>query len=185
MTTPSIELLTDLRRRRVADEATTSELAAEAGMNAAQLKYYWRTRGLVEAMPYEQFTPWTMSEIRALHARWVAGESLDMLAASTLRSRTAIWHAFKRAGLSLPEHDIRGGYGVREDVRRIARRSVVCAAQRRAQGWQWQRIHAHVVQRFGYPFKVGALTAAVRRYVRAHMAETSTVRAAVLGVGDE
>jgi len=179
MTAPSIELLTDLRRRRVADEATTSELAAEVGLSVPLLNYYWRTRGLVESMPYR--TPWTHVEVQQLYARWVAGESLDELAESSGRTKGAIWSAFDRAGLSLPECDVRGGYRVRDNARRISRRAVVYGVQMRQEGWTYPRIHAAVVARFGYPFGRKALERTIRRYARVHLEESSPVRAAVLG----
>jgi AcrR family transcriptional regulator len=181
MTTPSIELLTDLRRRRVADEATTPELAAEVGMSVHLLNYYWRTRGLVESMPYR--TPWTQAEVQQLYARWIARESLNELAASSGRSKSAIWSAFDRAGLSLPDYDVRGGYRVRDSARRISQRAAVYGVQMRREGWTYPRIHTEVVARFGYPFGLKSLERTIRRYARVHLEESSPVRAAVLGGG--
>ena len=154
-------------RQRLLDGETRAALAAEVGISAELLNYYWKSRGLIESMPHPKGHRelWTYPRLRRLHARWCAGVSLSELAKAEGVGRDAIWHAFKAHGIETPDYVTNRTRYMRSASEQVAvNRSLALAAAMRRDGALWKHIHAECVRRFGYPMSLETLRRRASQY---------------------
>ena len=115
--------LVRLRLRMPAE--TVATIAASVGLSGAQLTKRWARAGIIDEYPMVRPHRWTRPYAVSLHRRWCANETLADLEASEGIHRSAIWHAFRRFGLRLPDHIARQGRGKMSAARKTAEKAVV------------------------------------------------------------
>lgn len=160
------EQLRALRVRWLAGE-DLGALANERSVSVSRLAALWTERGLSAELPRRGRPRVSGVQIKAIHARWCAGESIVALAEEVGLPRSTLYAILRRSGLSLQRPAGIPGNGGDFDAqrRRQRRRWYRWASAQRREGWSWSRIH-RALQELGYPASKATLCRAVTAWER-------------------
>lgn len=98
------DLLRSLRLRFLDGEAIES-LAEVVEASPSALTAAWSRFGIARELPLDNFRrhDWTMAQLRAIAARWMAGESLAAISREIEVNPSSLTGALERAGFKTPE----------------------------------------------------------------------------------